>query len=147
MKSFVTLLACVAAVGVLAQGKMAQKPPYQDKVGPGKPAGMHSGQRGGGFMMGMKDLNLSAAQKAKIDAIMQKQRSAWQALRNQKLTEKERSAKMMAMRKNMMSQIRNVLDAKQRAKWDAEMKKRAAMRAKGFMRPPAMAPGKGKGGG
>jgi len=56
------------------------------------------------------------------------------AIRNMKLTEDERRAKMKALFEGTQKQIRSVLTAAQQKKWDEQMKKMRERRG-GFGRP------------
>ncbi len=99
----------------------APQKPAGKGAGKGGPGG-RGGMRGGPMRM-MKELNLTAAQQTKIKAIMEASRPQMKALReNTKLSEQDKHAQMMKMRKAQMEKINAVLTPAQRTKFAAMQK-------------------------
>ena len=152
MLKFKTAAVSAAAVIGLAVLAGAQVPAKPDSAHRGMGRGERHGEMGmrrggmrgerGGFGRGegrlMKDLNLTDAQKTKIKAIHAKYQPQFKALRDQGKTQFEsmRSARQKgdtsaAARQRFQQQreqaeVRAVLTADQRAKWDAAAKQREA---------------------
>jgi Spy/CpxP family protein refolding chaperone len=128
--------------GIRERGEMGRR------GGPGRKAG----PRRGGFGLG-RDLNLTEAQRTQIAAIHQKYQPQRRALHEQTRpfldaartarqnwdstafrTNSERARQIMsgdeAIRTRELAEIRNVLTAEQRTKFDARQKERAERRAK-----------------
>ncbi len=83
-------------------------------------------------------LSLTPEQTEKIKALMESQRPAMEAIRNDNsLSDEDRRAKMMELRKASEPQFAAILTPEQQKKWEEE---RAAMRAR-------MGNGGGRGGG
>ena len=72
-----------------------------------------------------KHLNLTSDQQTKVQDILQSQSSQMESLRQDtSLSQQDRRAKMMDIRKNTDSQIRGLLDSNQQKKWDEMQAKR-----------------------
>jgi Spy/CpxP family protein refolding chaperone len=67
----------------------------------------------------MKELNLTAEQKAKLKSIHEQQKAEADALKNQKLTVEERKAKLKQLHEKYEPQLKAVLTAEQRQKMEA----------------------------
>ena len=140
----------VSAAGVAAaQSTAAPTRPDSGAYRRGPRAGEFRGRRGGGRDF-MADLNLTDAQKTQIKAIRDKYKTQFESLRTQQkpLMDAARAARQKgdtaAFRSNMQqarnlatplrtqetNEIRNVLTAEQRTKFDARQKEMAARRAK-----------------
>ena len=66
-----------------------------------------------------EQLKLTADQQTKVQDIFQSERSQMETLRqDSSLSQEDRRAKMMEIRKNTNSQVRALLDATQQKKWD-----------------------------
>jgi Spy/CpxP family protein refolding chaperone len=101
-----------------------QSPPAQDNAmrrhGPVDPA-----QRTAELT---KKLNLTSDQQTKVQSALQSERSQMESLhQDSSLSQQDRRAKMMDIRKATDAQIRGVLDANQQKKWD-EMQARREQR-------------------
>jgi len=85
------------------------------------PAAPHAKGPGGARQLDMlaKRLNLTDDQKTKVAAILKDQMTQMMALRdNESLSQDDRRAKMMSMRKDVMAKIRAVLTPDQQATFD-----------------------------
>lgn len=111
----VALVASLFASLALAQGKPA--------VGSGTKGAPKGGPQGRGGMGFYEKLNLTPAQKTKIEAIFKAMRTKSEALRNQKLTEDQRRQKFMALRTETQNKVNAVLTPAQRKQLEAMRKK------------------------
>jgi Spy/CpxP family protein refolding chaperone len=73
---------------------------------------------------GMKALNLSADQQAKIKAIHEQEKAEAEAIKNSKLTVAEHQAKLKALHEKYQAQVKAVLTAEQAQKMEAMHQKR-----------------------
>ena len=72
-----------------------------------------------------KKLNLTSDQQAKVLSIFQAEHSQMESLhQDSSLSQQDRHAKMMEIRKSTDAQIRGLLDANQQKKWDEMQAKR-----------------------
>lgn len=104
------------------QGKPMLKPPPQQAHKEGQ-QGMHKGRFGGqgGFPM----LNLTTAQKTKMEAIRKADRKTMQAIMsNSKLSDDAKRQKMMDIRKQSRTKMNAILTPEQRKKLEEMRKQR-----------------------
>jgi protein CpxP len=72
-----------------------------------------------------KQLNLTSDQQAKVQEALQSERSQMESLhQDSSLSQQDRRAKMMEIRKSTDAQIRGLLDTNQQKKWDEMQAKR-----------------------
>jgi periplasmic protein CpxP/Spy len=72
-----------------------------------------------------KQLNLTSDQQTKVQDILKSEQSQMESLRSDtSLSQDDRRAKMMDIRKTSNDQIRGLLDANQQKKWDEMQSKR-----------------------
>jgi Spy/CpxP family protein refolding chaperone len=84
-----------------------------------------------------KRLNLTADQQTKVQDALQSQRSQMESLHSDtSLSQDDRRAKMMDIRKGTDAQIRGILDSTQQKKWD-EMQAKREQRMQGHHPPDA----------
>ncbi len=143
-----TILAvCAASVALFVSAYSQAKPGGAKPPGTASQKNWQGGmRRGPGMGMGMFDkLNLTPAQKTKLKALQEAQMKQFQALRNQKLTEDQRRAKMKALHDDWMKKVDAILTPAQR-KQLADMRKKAMEQFKNRGGGTKPAPG-GKGGG
>ncbi len=120
MKSLTkTLLSMLAlAVGTVAPLSLSaqERPARPERAGPGGPGG--PGGRGGDRLAMMSEqLNLTADQKTKVQAILESERKSLEALReDSSLNQEARRAKMQEIRQSFAGKIREVLTPEQQAK-------------------------------
>lgn len=132
LKQSLLVLVAAGAIAIAAPFVNAQDAPSSDQQA--QPA-----QRQGGWHHGPQDpaqrtkeltkrLNLTADQQAKVQDALQSQHSQMESLhQDSSLSQDDRRAKMMDIRKGTDAQIRGVLDATQQKKWD-EMQARREQR-------------------
>ena len=120
MKSTKTLLIAALAAGALLAGSSALR--AQDATNT-PPAGEHGpGMKGHPDLT--KQLDLTATQKPKVEAIRKSAMEKGRALREDtSLTQEEKKAKAKAIKDDMATQMKAVLTPEQFAKWQ-EMSKR-----------------------
>lgn len=95
----------------------------------GDRAGRGEGRRGDGAMRMMQELNLTDAQKAQLKPIMEAQRTAMMALRDDTtLTPEAKRAKLKQMRDDNETKINAILTADQKTKLAALKEKMKAER-------------------
>jgi periplasmic protein CpxP/Spy len=72
-----------------------------------------------------KQLNLTSDQQAKVQEALQSERSQMESVhQDSSLSQQDRHAKMMEIRKSTDAQIRGLLDSNQQKKWDEMQAKR-----------------------
>jgi periplasmic protein CpxP/Spy len=72
-----------------------------------------------------KQLNLTSDQQAKVQEALQSERSQMESVhQDSSLSQQDRRAKMMEIRKSTDAQIRGLLDSNQQKKWDEMQAKR-----------------------
>lgn len=110
----VSLLAALAAGALLAftPAVRAEDKPAQTE----RPGGPRGGQPGERIKKLAEELNLTADQKAKMEAAMKEQRDAMQGAKD--LTPEERRTKMQENRKAMDAKIKEILTPEQYTKWE-----------------------------
>ena len=122
MRRFLTVSVCAAlAIGLAT----AQGGPGGPGRPPGGRPGMRMGPGGGGRWL--DQLNLTPAQKTKVDAIMKKQGEQMRAVFNSKMTDEQKRAKWKAISDANNKQIRALLTPAQQKKWDEMQKNRREM--------------------
>jgi Spy/CpxP family protein refolding chaperone len=126
--SIIAASVMIAAVSVAYQQKSGQKPDDQKKP----PIGQF---KGGQDRMAhlQKELNLTPDQVKKVKSIMEAQSKKMAELRKNGQNAKNHTqnrAKFDALRKDTEKQIRNVLTAAQKTKYDAMVKKMEEQRKK-----------------
>jgi periplasmic protein CpxP/Spy len=129
IKQSLLVLVAAGAISIAAPFAAAQDAPPADQQS--QPSQAH-----GGWHHGPQDpaertkelakhLNLTADQQTKVQDILQSQHSQMESLRQDtSLSQDDRRAKMMEIRKNTDSQIRALLDSNQQKKWDEMQAKR-----------------------
>jgi Spy/CpxP family protein refolding chaperone len=112
----VSLMAALAAGALIAltPALRAQDKPDRPEGGP------RAGQRGEMAKERLaklaEELNLSAEQKTKVEAVLREQAETLRGLRD--ATPEERREKMQAARKELDTKIKAILSAEQYAKWE-----------------------------
>lgn len=95
------------------------------------------GNRGQRMEQMLASLNLTADQSEKVKAVMEAQRPAMEALRNDSsLSREQRREKMQELRQSMDAQLSTVLTPEQKAKWDQERTQRRERMGRGGNNPP-----------
>ncbi|MDD5139745.1 MAG: hypothetical protein PHY43_05725 [Verrucomicrobiales bacterium] len=121
MKSTKTMLVAALAAGALiacSSSLRAQDAPKTPPAG-GPPAGEHSPGMKGGRPDFAKQLDLTAEQKPKVEAIMKGAGEKRRALREDTaLTPEEKKAKAKAIREDTVAQMKAVLTPEQFAKFE-----------------------------
>jgi Spy/CpxP family protein refolding chaperone len=111
---------CIAAPIAVAQDSPASNPP-SDKGswhhGPPDPA-----QRTQELT---RKLNLTSDQQTKVQEILQSERSQMESLRQDQSQSADRRTKMMDIHKSSDAQVRALLDANQKKKWDEMQARRS----------------------
>lgn len=112
------------------------EPPSDRPAGPGARPGGGPGQGGGDRAQRMEQmlasLNLTADQAQKVQAVMEAQRPAMEALRNDtSLSREQRREKMQALRQGMDTQLSAIMTPEQKAKWDQERAQRRERMGRG----------------
>ncbi len=106
-----------------------------DRPGEAPPGG--GGNRGQRMEQMLASLNLSADQTQKVQAVMEAQRPAMEAIRNDTtLTREQRREKMQAIRQGTDSQMSAILTPEQKTKWDQERAQRRERAGQGGGSPP-----------
>ena len=123
IKQSLLVLVAAGAISIAAPFAAAQDAPPADQQS--QPSQEHGGWRHGPQDPAQrtkelaKHLNLTADQQTKVQDALQSQHSHMESLRQDtSLSQADRRAKMMDIRKNTDSQIRAVLDSNQQKKWD-----------------------------
>jgi protein CpxP len=141
LKQSLLVLAAAGAISIAAPFATAQGAPAANQQS--QPA-----QEQGGWHRGPQDpaqrtkelakrLNLTADQQAKVQDALQSQRSQMESLHSDtSLSQDDRRAKMMDIRKGTDAQIRGILDETQQKKWD-EMQAKREQRMQGHHMPDA----------
>lgn len=131
MKQTLTLVALgviLAIPAVHAQDNPKKDAPKKDAPGKDQPNRRPQTGGGGGFrggIPGLDQLDLTAAQKEKVDAIQKEQREKMQALfQDQTTPREERSTKMRELMQGTQTKIDGVLTAEQKKKLE-EIRKAA----------------------
>jgi periplasmic protein CpxP/Spy len=120
MKANKTILVAALAVGGLLVGSLALRAGDTNKPSTAPPAGGPSGEQSprGGFERMADQLNLTAEQKPKVQAIMSTQRQKMLDLRNDtSLSPDDRAAKRKAVVDETAQQMKAVLTPEQFDKW------------------------------
>jgi len=107
----------------------------------GGPPGGGGGNRGQRMEQMLASLDLSADQAQKVKAVMEGQRPAMEAIRNDSsLSREQRREKMQALRQSMDSQMSAILTPEQKAKWDQERAQRRERMGQGGRNNPPSSP-------
>ena len=119
--SILTILMLLAAGLTFAQPSQESQTPTPDKH-----PGMHHEESADQHLQMLSEkLNLTDDQKAKLRPILQDQMLQMKAVReDSSLSQDDRRAKMMDIRKGTDTQIRELLDPTQQKKWDEMQTKR-----------------------
>jgi Spy/CpxP family protein refolding chaperone len=132
MKQSVLALVAAGLISVGASFATAQDNPPNDQQSP--PAQENGMRRHGPVDPAQrtaeltKKLNLTSDQQTKVQSALQSERSQMESLhQDSSLSQQDRRAKMMDIRKATDAQIRGVLDSNQQKKWD-EMQARREQR-------------------
>ena len=116
----------------------------QPSAARGRPEGAPpngGGNRGQRMEQMLASLNLTADQSEKVKAVMEAQRPAMEALRNDSsLSREQRREKMQELRQSMDAQLSTVLTPEQKAKWDQERTQRRERMGRGGNNPPPASP-------
>ena len=129
LKQSLLVLVAAGAISIAAPFVAAQDatPPAQKSQPSQEHGGWHHGPQDPAQRTKelTKHLNLTADQQTKVQDALQSQLSQMQSLRQDtSLSQEDRHAKMMDIRKNTDSQIRGLLDTNQQKKWDEMQAKR-----------------------
>src|SRR6202049_4215644 len=128
-KQRLLVLVAASAISIAAPFVVAQDSPSNNQE-------PQSSQERGGWHHGpqepaqrsqelTKKLNLTSDQQTKVQEIFQSEQSQMQSLHQESsLSQQDRRAKMMDIRKNADAQVRALLDSNQQKKWDEMQAKR-----------------------
>ncbi|MFZ0864298.1 MAG: hypothetical protein ABR881_08455 [Candidatus Sulfotelmatobacter sp.] len=129
LKQSLLVLVAAGAISIAAPFAAAQDTPPADQQS--QPSQEHGGWHHGPHDPAQrtkeltKHLNLTSDQQTKVQDALQSEHSQMESLRQDtSLSQQDRRAKMMDIRKNTDSQIRGLLDSKQQKNWDEMQAKR-----------------------
>jgi len=120
----------ISATATFAAAQDNQSPnnqPNDQQAPPSQDAGRHHGMPDPAERTQhlAKHLKLTSDQQTKVQQIFESERSQMESLhQDTSLSQQDRRAKMMDIRKNTDSQVREVLDSNQQKKWDEMQSKR-----------------------
>jgi len=143
MKMTFRMKARLAVMVALCSGALCAIPMLAQDAAPAGPPPGQMGPRGGGrgqLEMLTKRLDLTTDQQAQVKTIEEDTGKQMMALRNDtSISQDDKRAKMMDLRKASSDKIRAILTDDQKTKYDAlqaEMKERMKERGQGGMAPP-----------
>jgi Spy/CpxP family protein refolding chaperone len=131
LKKYLLVFIAAGAISAVAPFVAAQDAQSNDQPAPAQEyGGRHHGPQDPAQRTAelTKKLNLSSDQQSKVQDALQSEHSQMESLhQDSSLSQSDRRAKMMDIRKTTDAQIRSVLDSNQQKKWD-EMQARREQR-------------------
>jgi hypothetical protein len=123
LKQFLLVLVAAGAISIVAPFAAAQDSPSQNQNNDQHPSQEHNRRHGMDPDQRTQELTrklkLSTDQQAKVKDALESEHSQMESLhQDSSLSQDDRHAKMMDIRKSTDTQIRGVLDSNQQKKWD-----------------------------